>query len=223
MAGELFETLGPKLAAPLFLPGAPIQLASARKATADSARDLVELLALAKLRITALETSVEAKTADMNLVGRIDLIAGDPPVVIDLKWGGDSYRRDQLKNGTALQLAAYSRMLGREGGMLPAAFFIIRTQRLIAQKNSIFKGHEGIDGPSLGETWAAVETTSIERLSELKAGSIAALAVPLNPSLSKETGVIKEDQLEGGRIEIAPPCRFCSFGFLCGIKWEGGR
>jgi hypothetical protein len=229
-AAELFETLGPKLAAPLFLPGAPIQIASARKATGDSARDLVEILRKAKLRVKAVETSVEAKTKKMSLVGRIDLVAGDPPVVIDLKSGGESYRRDQFKNGTALQLAAYSRMLGGEGGMIPAAFFIIRNQRLIAQKGSPFKDHDGIDGPPLSETWEAVEASALERLKELEGGRMAALAVPLeklDPEDEEEgktgTGVVKEDALEGGRIRIAPPCKFCSFGFLCGIEWEGGR
>ena len=223
LAGELFGTLGPRLAAPLFLPGAPIQLASARKATADSAYELVEILSGAKLRVKEVEKSIEAKTKKMNLVGRIDLLVGDPPVVIDLKWGGETYRRDQLRDGTALQLAAYSRMLGGEDGMIPAAFFIIRPQRLITQKNSPFKGVEGVDGPPLGETWAAVEKTSMERLDELKAGRVGALAVPLNPPPSKDTGVVKEDVLEGGRIDIVPLCAFCSFGFLCGIEWEGGR
>ncbi len=221
-ADSLFETLGPSLAAPLFLPGAPIQLATARKATADSAYELVEILRGAKLRVMKVETSVEAKTKKMNLVGRIDLVAGEPPVVIDLKWGGYSYRWDQLKNGTALQLAAYSRMLGGEEKMIPAAYFIIKSQRLIVPKKSPFKGQDAIDGPPLAETWAAVEETSDRRLAELREGRMEAPAVPLGKD-SEETGVLKEDRLDVTRIDLTAPCKFCSFGFLCGIEWEAGR
>jgi hypothetical protein len=128
-----------------------------------------------------------------------------------------------MKNGTALQIAAYSRMLEADEGPIPAAYYIIRSQRLIAQKGSPFKGHDGIEGPPLSETWQAGEASAVERLIELEAGRVAASAVPIDEPEGEDNGVLKEDELAEGRLRVAPSCKFCSFGFLCGIDWEGGR
>lgn len=228
-ARELFDTLGPKLAAPLFLPGAPIQIAAARQATEDAARDLVAILRKAKLHVKQVEGWVKGKSGELDLNGRVDLLAGDPEVVVDLKWRGDRYFKDKLKNGTALQLAAYGKMLAGKGGIPPAAYFVISTQRLIAQEGAPFKGHDGIAGPPLEETWQAVEASTRERLKQIEDGRVEAAAVPVSAGASAGAGaeegaeVVEEDALEGGKIRIAPPCRFCSFGFLCGIEWEAGR
>jgi ATP-dependent helicase/nuclease subunit B len=218
----LFAELGPKLAAPLFLPGAPFQVDIAQKATADAAADIVEHLRRSGLQVTAVETSIEVKTARMDLGGRVDLIVGDPPVIIDLKWAGESYRRDQFRKGTALQLAAYARILQKGDSSPAVAFYIIMNQRLIVPKGTPFKGLPVVDGPPLQDTWRAAEATALARLDNIKKGRIEALAVPLAPP-SDQSGVIKEDALDGERIDLTPPCNFCSFGYLCGINWEGGR
>ncbi len=222
-ARELFDTLGPKLAAPLFLPGAPIQIAAARQATEDAASDLVAILRKSKLHVKEVEGWVKGKSGGLDLNGRVDLLAGDPEVVVDLKWQGDRFFKDKLKNGTALQLAAYGKMLAGKGGIPPAAYFVISTQRLIAQEGAPFKGHDGIEGPPLEETWRAVEASTHERLKEIQAGKVEAAAVPMGAGTGEDAGVVEEDALEGGKIRIVPPCRYCSFGFLCGIEWEAGR
>lgn len=215
-AFRLFDEIGPTLAAPLFLPGAPIQLAFARKATADAARDLVNILKEAALPVAHVEFWASKKTDKIELNGRIDLVAGDPPVIIDLKWGSESFHRDKLKAGTATQLAAYSFMLKNAEEFPPVAFFIIRNQRLIAQKGAPFNKIETVDGPPIQDTWDAFLSATRSRLDAIKQGRIEALAVPL----SDETGVVKKDKLSDDRIELEPPCKFCSFGYLCGLDWE---
>lgn len=218
---ELFGTMGRRLAAPLFRPGAPFQAEIAQKATAEVAADLVDILRKAGLEATAVEEWFEAGTDRLELRGRIDLVAGEPPVIIDLKWGGEGYRRDQFKSGTALQLAAYSRMMGKAGEFPPVAFYIISRRRLLAPPGTPFKGADVVEGPALPETWLAVEESVAAKLGEIKAGRIEALANPLDPEDPK-SGVTKEDALDGGRIVLTPPCKFCSFGYLCGLDWETG-
>jgi len=70
----------------------------------------------------------------IELAGRLDLAAGDPPVIIDLKWGGESYHRDKLKNGTAFQLATYAFIYGKAAEFPPVAYFVIRNQNMITPK-----------------------------------------------------------------------------------------
>jgi hypothetical protein len=216
LAVRLFNDLGPSLAAPLFLPGAPVQLAFARKATADAARDLVNILKEADLPIAHVEFSTSIKTDEIELNGRLDLVVGDPPVIIDLKWSGESYHRDHLKNGTATQLAAYAFIMKSAKKFPPIAFFVIRNQRLLAQQGAPFKSMEVIDGPPIQETWEAFLKTSLDRLAVVKKGQVEALAIPL----PDDTGVAKKDELTDAGIRLTPPCNFCSFGYLCGRNWE---
>jgi hypothetical protein len=56
----------------------------------------------------------------------------------------------------------------------------------------------------------------LESLAALRAGLIDALGI----TLDEETPPTKDDTLAGGRIQLAPPCRFCHFSFLCGLAWE---
>jgi ATP-dependent helicase/nuclease subunit B len=218
-ADDLFVRLGPKLAAPLFLPGAPFQISFARKATADAARVLFDHLRQSGLPIIAVETPVSKKLGVLEFNGRTDLVVGDAPVVIDLKWSGGSYRREQLKNGTAFQVAAYAFMLQSGRAFPEAAYFILRDQRLIALKSAPFANAETVEGPSLQETWNALLAATHESLDVLKKGRIEALGIPLED----DTGIAKKDEVSDGRLILEPPCKFCSFGFLCGLSWGDTR
>jgi len=237
LAARLFDDLGPRLAAPLFLPGAPVELSFARQATADAAADLVAILKKSGLRVVDVESPASIETETFELKGRPDLVVGDPPVIIDLKWSGESYHRDRLKNGTAAQLAAYAFIKKTSSDLPPVAYFIIRNQRLIAQQNSPFaaSGIESVDGPSVQETWAAFLATTLDRLDAVKNGKIDALAVPLTSSddsgagtgvgddALNDTGIIDKDTLSDERLALTAPCKFCSFGYLCGLDWENAR
>ena len=218
-ADDMFVRLGPKLAAPLFLPGAPFQISFARKATADAARVLVDQLKRSELPIVAIETPVSKKLGALEFNGRTDLVVGDPPVVIDLKWSGGSYRREQLKNGTAFQVAAYAFMIQTGRAFPGAAYFILRDQRLITLKSAPFANAENVDGPPLQETWNALLAATRESLDLLTKGRIEAFGIPLKD----DAGVAKKDEISDGRLILEPPCKFCSFGFLCGRSWGDVR
>jgi hypothetical protein len=218
-ADDLFVRLGPKLAAPLFLPGAPFQISFARKATADAARVLFDHLRRSELPIVAVETPVSKNLGALEFNGRADLVVGDPPFVIDLKWSAGSYRREQLKNGTAFQVAAYAFMIQTGRAFPGAAYFILRDQRLIALKGAPFANAETVEGPSLQETWNALLAATRESIDLLTKGRIEALGIPLED----DTGIAKKDGVFDGRLILEPPCKFCSFGFLCGLSWGDNR
>jgi len=222
LAEDLFDQLGPKLAAPLFLPGAPVQLGFVRKATASAARELVTILKKAGLPVIGVEYPALKESSEIALKGRLDLLAGPPPAIIDLKWSSESYHRERLKAGTAAQLAAYSFIMKSSEAFPPVAYFIIRSQHLLAQPGTPLKNEhiQIIDGPAIADTWKAFFKTSLDRLSFAQKGEFEALAIPL-PDDSDSTGVVEKDELtDTGFIALAPPCKFCSFGYLCGRLWE---
>lgn len=252
LAERLFDDLGPRLAAPLFLPGAPVELAFSRKATSDAAGRLVDLLDKAGLPVIDVEFEVAGATGRFDLGGRLDLAAGKPgdpaapPVVIDLKWSGETFRRDQLKNGTATQLAAYAFLIKSGAKFPPVAYFIIRNGHMIARKDAPFAGVETVDGPPLEKTWDAFLAAALERIESLKAGRLEAPGVS-GPAATAASGspasgdngdsddsnsvaapsaadIPDKDALtDDGRLVLAPPCKFCSFGSLCGRDWESAQ
>ena len=244
LAEDLFDRLGPRLAAPLFLPGAPVQQALSRKATADAASDLVDILRAARLPVAFIEHSASAQARDLNICGRLDLVVGDPdaaPVVIDLKWSRESFYRDKLKDGTAHQLAAYAFIMKKGKTLPPVAYFIIRSQRLIAHAASVSPGSPFVDAgidavlvdsPPLADTWDALLATTHDRIASIKTGRFEALAIDSAASASAPTddspddesddaSTPKKDALTGdGRLTLVPPCKYCSYGVLCGRIWE---
>jgi len=217
-ASKKFEEEGPRLAGNLFLPGATALLAMVRAATVESARQLVRHLKDAGLSVKAIETPVSGRAFGIDFEGRPDLVAGSPTVVIDLKWGGDSYRTEELLKGTATQLAAYAHLL-RSGGKWPAvAFYILRSQRMLALGPTNLKDAEPIEGPPVETTWKAFEQSVAARRDQIDRGRIVAPAVPDEDG----EGVPKQSQLDDDGVVIPPPCRFCDLGFLCGVA-QGGE
>lgn len=219
LASKKFQNEGPRLAGNLFLPGAAALLAMARAATVESARQLVSHLENAGLSVKAIETPVSGKAFGLDFEGRPDLVAGSPTVVIDLKWGGETYHLEDLLKGTATQLAAYAHLL-RSGGKWPAvAFFILRSQRMMALQPTKLKDAEPIEGPSAETTWKAFEQSVAVQRDQIGEGRIVAPGVPDEDG----EGVPRNSHVdEGGRIVVQPPCRFCDLGFLCGVA-QGGE
>jgi hypothetical protein len=219
-AEALFDAEGARIAAPLFLPGADASRADARTIFAYAARELTRVLAASKLDVRAVETAVERETIDGRLVGTPDLVVGPPTAVIDLKWSGARYRREQLAAGTAHQLASYAHLVADPGAAtLPAvAFFILREQRLLTTDDTVFRDADRVDGPAVGVTWDAFVEAYRQRRGALARGELEA---PAFPGADGQDGP-EEDAIADGSLVLAPPCGFCDLHALCGRFYAGG-
>jgi hypothetical protein len=213
----MFDTLGPARATPLFLPGAEALRASVRRVTVLAARDLVERLRQWGASVVSLEKEYEGMGLGTRLAGQPDLVIDSPRRVIDLKWGGMSYRRDLLARGGAYQLAVYGRLAAGKARLLPGAYYILESRRLITATPDAFPGAEVVTGPDLEAVWAGLERGHAARRKELKGGLVLATALPE----SEDAGPPKHDALtEDGVLEVAPPCRFCDYAGLCGKDFQ---
>jgi ATP-dependent helicase/nuclease subunit B len=212
-AGKMFDTLGPKLATPLFLPGAEALRASVRRVTALAARDLVERLRKWGAGVVASEKQYEGVGLGASLVGKPDLVIDSPLRIIDFKWGGASYRRDLLAHGGEYQLAVYSRLAAGKAKLLPVAYYILESRRLITADPDAFPGAEVVTGPDLEAVWEGLDRAHAVRRKELKAGDVLAAGF----AESEEAEPPTSDALtEDGLLAVAPPCYFCDFAGLCG-------
>lgn len=211
-AERLFDTTGPFLGAALFLPGEERNRAVARRAVRDAARQLTELVARLGVSRVDVERSLEAPWAGGILRGRADLVFTSPSAVVDFKWS-DRGRRDLLKNGGALQLAAYAVLLAHADGLRrlpPVAYYVLRTATLLAQSDRDFPGGESLGGASPAEVWAAAEKAALETRDALARGELSA------PGIEQDEKKARTELLPDGSLFVAAPCRYCDHSALCG-------
>jgi ATP-dependent helicase/nuclease subunit B len=216
-AGALFDREGPRLVAALFLPGADAQRKRVRRAAVETAKSLYTLMAQGKVKVVATEEERVGDACGTKLAGRVDLVLGNPPRILDLKWSGATRKRKALKEGTALQLAAYSFLArGRDGRFPPVGYFVMDAQRLLTTEPEAFPGAERVDGPPPGETWSVVENTHASAWQAVAEGRIEAPPAE-TPDGEKP---LKDARVEGGRLLMPAGCRWCDYSALCGLAFE---
>ena len=215
---KLFSEEGPRLAAEYFLPGADARRAQVQHMLSDAASELFRMLVARKLRVRGVEQEFQTKALGTTLKGRADLVLDQPLSIVDLKFGAAGYRAASLRDGTALQLAAYSHAARQRGTYPPVAYFIIASQRLLTTNPEAFPGAEALEGPSAQETWEATAAAYDTAWAEVRRGNLVA------PAINEEGQAAKPiaDRVEEGRLVLSPPCRYCEYGALCGNAFVEG-
>ena len=210
-AERLFDAEVPRLAAPLEMPGAETQRARARRLFVLTAERMSQLLGRTGTTIVSSEHRYEGAAFGTDFAGTPDLVIGPPNRILDLKWGGVTYRSESLERGTAFQLAAYSYLTNQDGEFPGVAYFIMGAQRMFTTAPELFPGAEPIVGPSPRETWELYQREHALRWQEVEQGRIHALGVPAG-----EQKVPKKTTIEEGRLVVKPPCEFCEYAGMCG-------
>jgi ATP-dependent helicase/nuclease subunit B len=214
-AGLVFDREGPRLVAALFLPGSDADRERVRRAAIETARSLYGLMAAGSLTVLATEQDSVGRAFGTEFAGRVDLILGDPPRILDLKWGGAGYRRDSLKEGTAIQLAAYA-FLERDanGTFPPVAYFVMETQRLFTTAPDAFPGAERVDGPPPEDTWHVLQKTYDAAWQAVQGGRVAAPGVEAPQRNGREKAGIRD-----GSLSMPSQCQWCDYTTLCGLAF----
>ena len=230
----LFDKEAKRLAATILLPGADLDYAEIRYTVGRSASRLFELMQKAKRKPVLIEETISRKGHGITLTGQPDLVVGDPRAIIDFKWRGASYRRGSLEEGAAFQLAVYSYLAGTgRTASLPAAYFILTDQRVLALDPAAFPGCEKVDGPPLSSTWKRLGLALVAARDELARGVVRAAGIESEDELEDEDldegdeydededgeegeeGEEDED-LSDTPLELPAECQWCPYGVICG-------
>jgi hypothetical protein len=147
-------------------------------------------------------------------------------VVVDLKWTGrDKYRLDEVREGRAVQLALYQWALddgadpdGPADPDRPAAYYLLK-------QGTFASTHEAFGNPlqaarTPGQLWQQTVRAASFSVTEVVNGRISA-----GPRLDQELAAAGEPAgaalaEAAGRLYGKPPCRFCKFDTLCGLKGD---
>jgi len=216
-AGAIFDREGPRLVAALFLPGADAQREHVRRVATRTAHTLYSLMAGGSLRVLSTEQERTGEALNTTFAGRVDLVLGDPPRILDLKWGGAPRKRKMLEAGAAIQLAAYAFLERNESGQFPpVGYFVMDGQQLLTTEPKAFANAEEVNGPSPEETWRLVEATHALEWAAVAAGRIGARGA----TGEGDEEPFKEPDAKGGTLRVPPECRYCDYAALCGRAFE---
>jgi hypothetical protein len=144
-----------------------------------AAWSLVSLLKSNQWEPEGAEVPVSGDFAGLHIRGRADIVLrkGNEKVVLDLKWGGYTYREALIRNREDLQLILYSDFLGGNGPLPHSAYFIVESGRMIARTNIAFREINAIESKVdyaliHSEILTRMRATYAWRLEQLRRGQV---------------------------------------------------
>lgn len=203
-----------RIAAPLRLPGSAGELAFARTRFPDSLAHLAACLSERGMSVVGMEVERGSPVDALHIRSRIDLVVRDrdgTEAVIDLKWtGSTTYRRRELEEGRAIQLATYSRLVNPTGGA-PAGYYLLRQRELLAGAGSALASAGLTVERTLDATWDAIVADWGELTRLARSGRGLATGVP---------GVVQHLPADLGFPPGEKVCAFCDMGTVCRVTSE---
>lgn len=225
------QALVPHLASELLLPGQGARFKNLRTIVLDSVMTLFATVSAAGVTIQSMEHGFEKDLAltvagapvTLPVKGSVDVAGIDDAghrVVIDLKWSNkDKYRMSEVREGKALQLALYQWALEEEGTpTAPAAYYLLK-QGTFASINPAF-GNELVSYQDPETLWRTAVRAAEFSIEEVVNGRITANPLAETERIALD-GLSDEDiAAAAGRYYGKPPCTFCNFSRLCGLKGD---
>jgi CRISPR/Cas system-associated exonuclease Cas4 (RecB family) len=204
----------PEIAATLLLPGAARDLAAARVAIPEALGELARFLHVNALTVAATEQEFEQGAAlgpNTGIRGAIDLLASDHAgraIVIDLKWQRtDKYRRKEISDGVALQLAVYAKTIDPNSQDAATGYFMLRQKRFVTGAQDFDGPVVVVDGDSPKETWRRVHNGWRSIMDELASGRVRA---------QFDFQDVSQDEFDDPALMTPPKCSYCDFNAFCG-------
>ena len=158
--------------------------------------------------VEATEKDLSGKFADTPVKGKADVVLkrNEEKCVLDLKWGGRSYREGLIKNGADLQLVMYSRLLTEEDDWAHTAYFIIESARLLARNTKAFQEIKPLAAEEDAfqthqNIWQQMLKTYEWRLLQVQSGKVEIRTATTEKALEELYGMELLDVLEMKKIE----------------------
>lgn len=234
-AKEYFDELCPQMAAPLLLPGNSLERQRLKQAIVEGAEKLSALIDEANFSTIVCEAERNEVIDGISLTGRPDMVLihpGNSDFVVDLKWTRRApYRRREITEGRAIQLALYAALQKRQSGIATeGGYYLIAQKQLYSTSAKLFPEHMYVEGLSLQHTFENLIVNFKKHIELIATGSVFATGLHSDSDIGveiDETGVdiFLDDEPEqlgekipGITLTLEPPCRICNFARLCGKK-----
>jgi ATP-dependent helicase/nuclease subunit B len=232
-AGALYDSLVGSMASELLLEGKELENRRYRQSIIGAVRELVSNISKLGLVVESSEERLEGELRGIPFTGFADLILRDKkgnPFVLDLKWSGSSrYKKQEVEDGDALQLAAYAWLLKAADpkASVGTGYFMLAQGELLSD-SGLLKDNALESEHTLEAIWEMGVKSWDESIAALKGGRVDVPGVAMQIKVNSE-GVLEKKIMEGLKSECAangmlyqkPLCGFCDFTVLCGLSEAG--
>ncbi len=162
---------------------------------------LVSMIQKNGWKVLGTEMDLQGQFQQIDIKGKADLVLerGDEKLVIDLKWRGATYRKNNIKNREDLQLVMYSKLLTSDQTWAHTAFFILESGKAIARNALAIKEVEAVDPDAdhieiNQQVFEKMENTYQWRIAQLEKGQIEVR--------TEHTQIDLEDAYEGEMMSL---------------------
>ncbi|WP_210253100.1 PD-(D/E)XK nuclease family protein, partial [Beijerinckia sp. L45] len=181
MTERLLDGRIDELAAPLRHPELAAQLSDARERLPAAMAVLAQTLTDNDLTVEATELQVSGDLEEaLAIRGAVDLVTRDRDsnaVILDLKWTRSARTRlDELKTGTAVQLATYGALVSPEAPYR-AGYFLLNQRQFATLSGSGLIGRRVEGSRGFPATWAAIRESWTRLCASADAGGLVARGV----------------------------------------------
>lgn len=229
-AGDLYDSLVGSMAAELLLEGNELDNIRYKSAIVTAVRELVSAISRFDLTVEKSEERLEGNLDGIPFTGYADLLLRDKegnPFILDMKWSGSSrYRKEEVEQGDALQLATYSWLLksANPESIVHSAYFMLAQGELLSDSD-LLQDEALTSKYTREEIWEMGVKSWKRCVTDLKNGRVEAGGVKVR--LIEESEGIKEEKIKEniksecitmGMLYQEPLCGFCDFSVLCGMK-----
>ncbi len=207
LAEDLFPEVARDFAPSLFQAALSTERLFLRDRVVRAAESYARLLEKNHLTVGATEVEIKEsnhKIEGVSITGVIDHVLKTPTgaqIIVDHKWGKGGYKKSALEEGTSLQLALYSLLIG--GGTPPVLAYHMINDRELLVLNQSLKDATEVNGPEVREV--------LERAG----ASLRAAKEILFSGVLRARGWDEE-----GTLPFEAPCRYCEFDRICGKFFE---
>lgn len=228
-AERLFDVLVPSMAAELLMEGRALERQRAKEAIATGITALVGRINHLGLRVSAVESPLQHTfEGSAAFKGFVDLLLTDKAgqhYVLDLKWTRHSkYKRAEVENGEALQLASYAWVLSAQDPKVSVktGYFMLAQGELFSAEPELAEPGQAPAYRQDDAVWAAGIASWRARLQDLSEGRLEATG--LTEFVAEVNGqkdhqkLARETANLNGQLYVAPNCSSCDFSTLCGLR-----
>lgn len=218
-AGEWFDELTPKLAATLLEPQHRIDFNEIRTKLQKSLQQFFKVLNNAGIQIEHTEMELQKSWNDnVDFKGRLDLVGKTRTgnkMLIDAKWSKYPKGYQKRLETLSVQLSLYHWLLvDNENEEWPVAYFMLRSGDFFSLPHDEFPSDYHVDGPSLTDSHQIVRKSVEDVWSQLSKGVVIAPGIPA----LTESNQNSENNVDEFVPAIDPPCGFCEYQNLCGVR-----
>jgi len=178
-----------------------------------SLRQFFKVLNQAGIAIKHTEHELQKTWSDgVEFKGRLDLVGETQTgkkILFDAKWSRRQSNYKKRLENLSVQLTLYHWLLAEhEDEELPIAYFMLRSGDFFSLPHDDFPADYHVKGPSLLESHTVVRNSVEDVWAQLRKGTVIASGVPVMMENSEEPFV----------PTIDPPCAFCEYQNLCGVR-----